>query len=61
MNINKKWLSQLPIEKIISCEAVHGGDMNEAFRIKTAAKTYFMKVQPGKPSLFFDHEKKRTK
>ncbi|NRO64358.1 hypothetical protein IMAU40088_01030 [Lactobacillus helveticus] len=58
MNINKKWLSQLPIEKIVSCEAVHGGDMNETFRIKTAAKTYFMKVQPGKPSLFFDHEKR---
>lgn len=38
MKLNQKWLSQLPIEKIISCESVHGGDMNEALELKLLVK-----------------------
>ncbi|EEJ71840.1 fructosamine kinase family protein [Lactobacillus ultunensis] len=58
MQLSNKWLSQLPVNNIVSCETVHGGDMNEAFRIKTTEQTYFMKVQPNKPASFFAHEKR---
>lgn len=61
MQLSKKWLSQLPLKNIVSCETVHGGDMNEAFRIKTSKQIYFMKVQPNKPASFFDHEKRGLK
>lgn len=58
MRLNQKWLSQLPVDKIISCRTVYGGDMNEAYQVKTDKQTYFMKVQPNKPASFFDHEKR---
>lgn len=61
MRLHQKWLSQLPVDKIVSCEAVHGGDMNEAYKIQTGKQTYFMKVQPNQPASFFDHEKKGLK
>lgn len=61
MQLNKKWLSQLPLEDIVSCETVHGGDMNEAFKIKTTKQMYFMKVQPNKPASFFNHERRGLK
>jgi fructosamine-3-kinase len=55
--MDHEWLAQLPIqEPIISWQPVSGGDINKAFRLKTATKAYFMKVQENQPATYFTHE-----
>ncbi|WP_251574696.1 fructosamine kinase family protein [Limosilactobacillus agrestimuris] len=54
--LSTNWLAQLPLNNIISCEPVSGGDINLAYQITTTNATYFIKVQPKHPSSYFDHE-----
>ncbi|MBB1062791.1 fructosamine kinase family protein [Limosilactobacillus fastidiosus] len=54
--LSTTWLAQLPLNNIISCEPVSGGDINLAYQIKTTNATYFLKVQPQHPASYFDHE-----
>lgn len=54
--LTQQWLEQLPIKGIQSCESVSGGDINEAYRINTSIKPYFLLVQPQTPAAFYDHE-----
>lgn len=57
MTVDQEWLKQLPIDKLTTCRPVSGGDINEAYQLTTADhQRYFMKVQPGHPSSYFDHE-----
>ncbi len=56
MTINKDWLAQLPIDEVQTASPVSGGDINEAYSLETANHHYFMKVQPGRGKVFFDHE-----
>lgn len=56
--VNQQWLAQLPLTKIEDCHPVAGGDINLAFQIVTPQQKYFMKVQPGQPAAYFDHERK---
>ncbi len=47
--MDHEWLAQLPIqEPIISWQPVSGGDINKAFRLETATKTYFVNYAPNK-------------
>lgn len=56
MMLTKKWLAQLPLTDIQQVKAVSGGDINQAYQIKTATKRYFLKVQPQHGAAFFAHE-----
>lgn len=51
-----KWLSKLPIKKIVSCQRVGGGDVNQAYRLTTSSKNYFLLVQPQQPQSFYQGE-----
>ncbi len=44
--LTKKWLAQLPIGGIQQVIPVHGGDINQAYRVRTTQQDYFLKVQP---------------
>ncbi|AGL88766.1 Aminoglycoside phosphotransferase [Limosilactobacillus fermentum F-6] len=55
--MDQTWLNQLPLpEPLTSWQPVSGGDINLAFRLQTATKNYFMKVQPQQPASYFAHE-----
>lgn len=56
MMLTKKWLAQLPLRAIQKVKAVSGGDINQAYQIKTATARYFLKVQPKYSAAFFAHE-----
>ncbi|XIF19718.1 MAG: fructosamine kinase family protein [Acetilactobacillus jinshanensis] len=56
MTVNSEWIKRLPIKNIKSVTPVSGGDINEAYCVKTNQKKYFMKVQPGRGKNFFFHE-----
>ncbi|MYV16595.1 fructosamine kinase family protein [Furfurilactobacillus milii] len=52
----KTWFEQLPVHQINQVTAVHGGDVNEAYRLDTSDGIQFLKVQPNHPQAFFQHE-----
>ncbi|WP_203648295.1 fructosamine kinase family protein [Secundilactobacillus yichangensis] len=54
--MNDKWLKQLPIKAITNVTPVSGGDINQAYRLETASKTYFLLVQPNREQTFYQHE-----
>ncbi|BDR58360.1 fructosamine kinase family protein [Xylocopilactobacillus apicola] len=54
--MNDKWLNQLPIGKIVSGSPVGGGDVNQAYHLRTQADDYFLLVQPGKTGDFYASE-----
>ncbi|WEV70933.1 fructosamine kinase family protein [Lactobacillus sp. ESL0785] len=56
MKLTSTWLKQLPVENIVSCKNIHGGDTNQAYQVKASTQTYFMKVQPNNTVTYFDHE-----
>lgn len=56
MAIDQDWLAKLPIEKVDEFHPVSGGDINDSYSLQTANHHYFMKVQPGRGKVFFDHE-----
>ncbi len=56
MAVDQKWLAQLPIEKVEEIQPVSGGDINDSYSLRTANNHYFMKVQPNRGKVFFDHE-----
>lgn len=55
--IDDDWKQALQLGKILSLTPVAGGDINLAFKVKTAKEDYFLKVQPDNDESFFDHEK----
>jgi len=54
--MDKKWLSQLPLDNILSVKPVHGGDVNKAYKVETEDKDYFLLVQPNHSKSFFEGE-----
>lgn len=56
MILDSAWNQQLKLGEIREITAVSGGDINQAFKIKTDTGKYFLKVQPNNDSSFFDHE-----
>ncbi|KRM05642.1 phosphotransferase enzyme family protein [Liquorilactobacillus ghanensis DSM 18630] len=54
--MDEKWLTQLPIKEITSCQRVGGGDVNQAYHLKTKIKDYFLLVQPQQPQSFYQGE-----
>ena len=47
------WTKQLPLQHITAITPVGGGDVNQAYRVDTAEKPYFLLVQPGYPASFY--------
>lgn len=54
--LSDSWLAQLPLKQITDCQPVSGGDINLAYQIIADGTPYFMKVQPGRPAKYFEHE-----
>ncbi|MTV81263.1 fructosamine kinase family protein [Secundilactobacillus folii] len=54
--MNQEWLKQLPISSITNVTPVSGGDINEAFKVTTTTKDYFLLVQPNQNQQFYQHE-----
>lgn len=54
--MDQDWLAQLPIEPVVAFQGVHGGDVNQAYRLETAARTLFLLVQPHQPASFYAGE-----
>ena len=50
------WTKQLPLQHITAITPVGGGDVNQAYRVDTAEKPYFLLVQPGYPANFYAGE-----
>lgn len=50
------WTKQLPLQHITAITPVGGGDVNQAYRVDTAEKPYFLLVQPGHPASFYAGE-----
>ncbi|EPC73013.1 Kinase, putative, partial [Lacticaseibacillus paracasei subsp. paracasei Lpp126] len=48
--LTSSWIKQLPLTAITQVTPVGGGDVNQAYRIDTATKPYFLLVQPGYPA-----------
>ena len=54
--MKKQWQSQLPLDNIQSIAPVSGGDVNEAYRVETSQKPYFLLIQRQRSKAFFDAE-----
>ena len=54
--MNKEWIAQLPVENLKKIVPVSGGDVNDAYRIETDKKSYFLLVQPGRHEDFYAGE-----
>ena len=54
--LTSSWIKQLPLTAITQVTPVGGGDVNQAYRIDTATKPYFLLVQPGYPADFYAGE-----
>lgn len=50
------WKDILPLDSIQHITPVSGGDVNQAFRVKTETETYFLLVQPGRSRDFYKGE-----
>lgn len=51
--MDKHWTAQLPVKDLKSITPVSGGDVNDAYRIETGNKLYFLLVQPGRAEDFY--------
>lgn len=56
IEMNKQWISQLPINNIKHVKSVNGGDVNEAYEVETEDQKYFLLVQPNATKEFFQTE-----
>lgn len=54
--LTKELLQALPVERVLEIRPVSGGDINETYKIITAAGDYFLKVQRNANELFFKKE-----
>lgn len=54
--MKQQWQEQLPLDNIKSISPVGGGDVNEAFQVKTSEDTYFLLVQRNRNKSFFKAE-----
>ncbi|WP_187329010.1 fructosamine kinase family protein [Liquorilactobacillus oeni] len=54
--LKREWLQQLPLKNIVNVQAVGGGDVNQAYRVQTKEKTYFLLVQPQADKSFYEGE-----
>ncbi|PTI79765.1 fructosamine kinase [Staphylococcus succinus] len=54
--MKQQWLAHLPLDNIESISPVGGGDVNEAFQVKTPEDTYFLLVQRNRDKSFFEAE-----
>lgn len=54
--MNKEWQAQLPLEHIIDITQVSGGDVNEAFKVRTEDGYYFLLVQRNRSEEFYEAE-----
>lgn len=55
--MNAAWLAQLPLPAVATATPVSGGDVNQAWHLRTqAGEDYFLLVQPGQPQSFYDGE-----
>lgn len=50
--MKKQWQSQLPLDNIQSIAPVSGGDVNEAYRVETSQKPYFLLIQRQRSKAF---------
>ena len=57
MIFDESWVEELKLGQIQQIKSVTGGDINQAFEIKSSTGKYFLKVQPDNNASFFDHEK----
>lgn len=56
-NPNSAWFKRLPINNLATVKPVSGGDINLAYQATTTDKQrYFIKIQPGHPQNYFNHE-----
>lgn len=54
--MNEQWTAQLPIKDIKEMTSVSGGDVNDAYRVETSNKIYFLLVQPNRNEAFYAAE-----
>ncbi|GAJ26685.1 ribulosamine/erythrulosamine 3-kinase [Liquorilactobacillus sucicola DSM 21376 = JCM 15457] len=54
--MKNEWLAQLPLSNIRQATPVSGGDVNQAFRLETKDKQYFLLVQPRHDQTFYAGE-----
>lgn len=54
--MNTQWAAQLPVKDIKNITPVSGGDVNDAYRIETDNKLYFLLVQPNRDEDFYAAE-----
>ncbi|WP_214307365.1 fructosamine kinase family protein [Staphylococcus pseudoxylosus] len=54
--MKQSWQRQLPLNNIKSISPVSGGDVNEAFKIETIERSYFLLVQRNRNASFFAAE-----
>lgn len=54
--INEQWKNELPVQGIQNITPAAGGDVNDAYRIDTDEKSYFLLVQPGRSEDFYAAE-----
>src|SRR5699024_10367975 len=54
--MNKQWINQLPLNNIQKVNEASGGDVNQAYKIETTEKNYFLLVQPNTTKEFFISE-----
>ncbi|KRL98506.1 fructosamine Ketosamine-3-kinase [Liquorilactobacillus satsumensis DSM 16230 = JCM 12392] len=54
--LKKEWLQALPLKEILDVQPVGGGDVNQAFRLRTATGNFFLLVQPQTTASFYAAE-----
>ena len=54
--MDKQWTSQLAVKNIKNITPVSGGDVNDAYRIETDNRLYFLLVQPNRGEDFYAAE-----
>lgn len=54
--MDQQWITHLPLNGIKRVISVTGGDVNQAFRVETTERTYFLLVQPQVSAHFYDGE-----
>jgi fructosamine-3-kinase len=54
--MDNDWINQLPLDGVRRVTRVGVGDVNQAYRIDTGKKSYFLLVQPNHPQSFYASE-----
>lgn len=54
--MTEDWYQQLPLEDITNIEQTTGGDVNQAYKVTTIEKAYFLLIQPNREVDFYDNE-----